>query len=452
MPEAFNADTLDAMCDVRRVFDPEARANPGKVLPHSRLPRVAAGGAGMSDALLDSLSRIAGPALVERDGQGVPRVVPDSPSDGGASSAAPPTAAGWRVRIEGRASWLPADAPADFAISTRGLDRVVSVSPADLVATVEAGVTLDRVRRELAASGLWLALDPPGHPERTIGSIFATGTAGALRQGFGPVRDHVLGCTVVTGDGRIIEAGGRVVKNVAGYDLTTLQVGGFGAFGVITSLHLRLRALPADGRHPAGPGRRDRLTHAARSLVAAAASLAGLELFSPALAADAEWILAARCLGPAEAAGPEVANLTGDDRARVGAPGSRPGPRLLEPGGPRAAGRAGFAAAWVPSSTVSTTCSTCFTSTSTKGWSRRAPAPAQSAGRATLRPSSSARCGRSRRTGRFRSPSSGRRAHLRQAVGHFGAYREGVGPLVGRLRETFDPRAFSRRGGGPDGR
>ena len=118
------------------------------------------------------------------------------------------------------------------------------MSPADLVATVDAGVAIGTLRRRLADDGMWLAIDPPGRPERSIGSIIAAGTAGPLRQGFGPVRDHVLGLSVVTGDGRVVRAGGRVVKNVAGYDLGKLQIGGFGGFGVITELNLRLRALP----------------------------------------------------------------------------------------------------------------------------------------------------------------------------------------------------------------
>ena len=67
---------------------------------------------------------------------------------------------------------------------------------------------MDALRRRLADDGMWLAIDPPGRPERSIGSVVATGTAGPLRQGFGPVRDHVLGCTVVTGDGRVVRAGG----------------------------------------------------------------------------------------------------------------------------------------------------------------------------------------------------------------------------------------------------
>ena len=96
-----------------------------------------------------------------------------------------------------------------------------------------------RRARALAAQRLWLAIDPPGRPERSVGSVAATATAGPLREGFGPVRDHVLGCTVVTGDGRIVRAGGRVVKNVAGFDLAKLHVGGFGAFGITTSASAR---------------------------------------------------------------------------------------------------------------------------------------------------------------------------------------------------------------------
>jgi FAD/FMN-containing dehydrogenase len=111
---------------------------------------------------------------------------------------------------------------------------------------------------------MWLALDPPGRPERSIGSVIATATAGPLRHGFGPVRDHVLGCSVATGDGRLVNAGGRVVKNVAGYDLTKLQVGGFGGFGIIAEVHLRLRALPRADVTLLARGARDALTSGAR--------------------------------------------------------------------------------------------------------------------------------------------------------------------------------------------
>ena len=167
-------------------------------------------------------------------------------------------------------------------------------------------------------------MDPPGRPERTIGSIVATGTAGPLRHGFGPVRDHVLGCTVATGDGRLVKAGGRVVKNVAGYDLTKLQVGGFGGFGIIAEVHLRLRALPAADRHPARPrarATRSRCRGARR--VEAQSGAGALELLSPALAAEAEWVLAARFVGTDAAVAGRVRPARPGDRARLGAAAAR---------------------------------------------------------------------------------------------------------------------------------
>src|SRR4029077_13456658 len=122
--------------------------------------------------------------------------------------------------------------------------------------------------------------------------------------------DHVLGLSVVTGDGRLVRAGGRVVKNVAGYDLGKLQIGGFGGFGVVTELNLRLRALPrADQTFIARAGR-DHLTSVARDLTDARLSLQALELFSPAIAAEPDWILAARIMGTEDGVAAEARRLT----------------------------------------------------------------------------------------------------------------------------------------------
>ena len=197
----------------------------------------------MSDVIFARLRALLGTSGVDRDANGIARASPDS-SDALSLVCRLAHEESWKIRIEGRGTWLPPDAPADLAVSTRALEQIVSVSPADLVATVQAGASLEALRRRLADYGMWLAIDPPGRPDRSIGSVVATATAGPLRHGYGPVRDHVLGCTVATGDGRVVNAGGRVVKNVAGYDLTKLQVGGFGGFGIIADVHLRLRALP----------------------------------------------------------------------------------------------------------------------------------------------------------------------------------------------------------------
>ena len=263
----------------------------------------------MSDTIFTRLRALLGTTGVERDGDGVPRATPDTP-DALTLVCRLAHEEGWKIRVEGRGTWLPADAPADLAVSTRGLEQIVSVSPADLVATVQAGTSLEALRRRLADYGMWLAIDPPGRPERSIGSVVATATAGPLRQGFGPVRDHVLGCAVATGDGRLVNAGGRVVKNVAGFDLTKLQVGGFGGFGIIAEIHLRLRALPRADVTLLARGARDELTSGARELIDAQVLPGALELLSPALAAEADWVLAARLVGTDAAVQADVRRLS----------------------------------------------------------------------------------------------------------------------------------------------
>src|SRR5207237_2429395 len=143
---------------------------------------------------------------------GVPRVAPASP-DAVALLLGTAREEGWRVRIEGAGTGLAADAPADLALTTRRLDKIPAIEPQDLSATAEAGIGCDLLRQHLADRGTWLALDPPGPAGRTLGSIVATATAGPPRQGFGPVRDHLLGATFVTGAGRPGQSGGRVVKH-----------------------------------------------------------------------------------------------------------------------------------------------------------------------------------------------------------------------------------------------
>ena len=289
----------------------------------------------MNDSIFMRLRHAFGEPMVERDREGRPRVLPDS-ADGVAELCSLAHSNGWRVRVEGQASWMPADAPADIALATGGLSRIVQVAPADLVATVEAGVTLAGLQRELVSLGAWLALDPPGRPDRSIGSIVATGTAGPLRHGLGPVRDHILGGTIVTGDGRVIRAGGNVVKNVAGYDLTKLQVGGFGAFGVLTQLHVRLRALPALRATLVARGDRDLLTHQARALMEKQLAASALELFSPALAAESEWVLALELTGTVEGVESEAGRAM--ESAETPWTGLRPS-RLPHSGMPRHGGR-----------------------------------------------------------------------------------------------------------------
>src|ERR1041385_8945403 len=249
-------------------------------------------------SLLDRVRRVLFRSAVEPSlfADGVPRVAPDSP-DAVALLLGTAREEGWHVRIEGAATWLPADAPADLALTTRRLDKIPAIEPQDLSATAEAGIGCDLLRQQLADRGTWLALDPPGLAGRTLGSIVATATAGPLRQGFGPVRDHLLGVTFVTGDGRLVHSGGRVVKNVAGYDLTRVQAGAFGAFGVIVLVHLRLRALPRADITYVLEGAREDLTQVGEDIAGAGLTPAALELVSPALARRERWVLAVRLAG-----------------------------------------------------------------------------------------------------------------------------------------------------------
>jgi glycolate oxidase FAD binding subunit len=203
---------------------------------------------------------------------------------------------GWRVRIEGAGTWMPPDGDVDVALSTTRLAALGPVSAADLVATAQTGIRWEALRRGLADAGAWLAHDAPGG-DRTLGSLLATGSAGPLRAGYGMLRDHVLGLTLVTGDGRVTRVGGRVVKNVAGYDVAKLAVGSFGAFGVITSVHLRLRTVPRADLTLETSGTRDVLLEAARSVLDAGCSPAALELLSPAAAAASQWTLGVRLCG-----------------------------------------------------------------------------------------------------------------------------------------------------------
>ena len=323
----------------------------------------------MSDVVFGRLRALLGTGGVDRDSAGLPRATPDS-ADALSLVCRLAHDEGWKIRVEGHGTWLPADAPADLAVSTRALDRVLSVSPADLVATVQAGTPMEALRRRLADEGMWLGLDPPGRPERSLGSVVATGTAGPLRYGFGPVRDHVLGCTVATGDGRLVRAGGRVVKNVAGYDLTKLQVGGFGGFGIIADVHLRLRALPRADVTVMARGPRDDLTSAARDVVAAQLLPATLELLSPALAAEPDWTLAARFVGTDAAVQADVRRLSAvGDLAWQPLPADRTA--AFWDWSLAAASAGPSHCAWASWATASTRRSTSWPTTSTRDWCAR---------------------------------------------------------------------------------
>jgi glycolate oxidase FAD binding subunit len=170
---------------------------------------------------------------------------------------------------------------AQLVISTTQMSRVIEYEPADLTATVEAGCTLAQFNARAAAHRQTIPLDPFGDESATLGAIVATASHGPLRCGYGTPRDWVIGMRVAHADGSVTKAGGKVVKNVAGYDLCKLYTGSFGTLGMIGELSFKLRALP--------PGEQTLLFYAKESsdlcalasrIIDSDAQPAALELFS----------------------------------------------------------------------------------------------------------------------------------------------------------------------------
>jgi glycolate oxidase FAD binding subunit len=132
----------------------------------------------------------------------------------------------------------------DVELHTTRLDRVIEHAPADMVVTVEAGITLEALQAELSKGGQFLPIDPFASPGHTIGGLLATGWSGPLRQRYGSARDFLIGIRVALADGRLASAGGRVVKNVSGYDLMKLHYGAMGTLGVIVAASFKVFPRP----------------------------------------------------------------------------------------------------------------------------------------------------------------------------------------------------------------
>jgi FAD/FMN-containing dehydrogenases len=154
------------------------------------------------------------------------------------------------LRISGRSTWLDAGRPvrAEKPLSLRDDSGVVSYVPGDLTLTVRAGTTLSEIERITGEHDQWLPLDPYGSSDGTIGATIATASAGPLASNFGLPRDLLLGLEFVNGRGDVVRGGGKVVKNVAGFDLSRLLTGSWGTLGVITEVTLRLYARPKADR------------------------------------------------------------------------------------------------------------------------------------------------------------------------------------------------------------
>ena len=141
--------------------------------------------------------------------------------------------------------WGAADEP-DVYVSTRALNGLVEHNPGDFTAVVQAGMPLAEAQAAFAAAGQMLALDPPLGTEgqATVGGVVATADGGPLRHRYGAPRDLLLGITVALSDGTVANSGGKVIKNVAGYDLAKLFAGSFGSLGLILQVVVRLHPLP----------------------------------------------------------------------------------------------------------------------------------------------------------------------------------------------------------------
>jgi glycolate oxidase FAD binding subunit len=140
--------------------------------------------------------------------------------------------------------WGNRPARADVILSTARLNRVIEHAWADLTVNVEAGCTIAKLQETLAKHGQRLALDALWPEHATVGGVLSTNDSGALRLRFGSLRDLVIGVTLALADGTVASSGGRVVKNVAGYDLPKLVTGALGTLGVITRVFFRLHPLP----------------------------------------------------------------------------------------------------------------------------------------------------------------------------------------------------------------
>jgi glycolate oxidase FAD binding subunit len=207
------------------------------------------------------------------------------------------------------------------SVSEGTLDRILEHEAGDLTCAVEAELRLSELQEALAPHGQMLALDPPGDP--TLGACLAANLSGPRRHRYGTMRDLVIGTTVVLPDGTVASSGGKVVKNVAGYDLGKLLCGSEGHLGRIVRLSLRLHAVPeASATVVAPPDAAGALAVLRSALVPSAVDVHWPDrlalLFEGSDRAVAAQVEAARGLIGAEPAGDDIWNEAAERQARAG--------------------------------------------------------------------------------------------------------------------------------------
>ena len=221
---------------------------------------------------------------------------------------------GWSVGAAGNGTFLAAtlrSAPVQLVVSVRDLNQVTHYDPADLVLTAGAGTTLRSIQERVATERQFLALDPFVSQGTTIGAVASSGSVGPMVTGFGRTKDLILGATLVDGSGRVLKLGGRVVKNVAGFDVLKLVIGSGGRLGIITEVSARLHGTPAVDRVFIYRGELATVVALARAFATARVVPAALELVGPDTAAalpeafgqrgTEPWTLLLRVMGNQEA-------------------------------------------------------------------------------------------------------------------------------------------------------
>jgi FAD/FMN-containing dehydrogenase len=290
LPLVFSEADMNAMLSVRAAFDPLSLCNPGKIIPMLRgcgearaisIPEQQNGSFNSDFASLASKLQSPVPtaaANVLHPGS----VYPESTAEL-AEIMKHAAAQRWTVTVAGGMTLL-AKPSSNLIVNTNRLNRFIEHEPADLIAVAQAGVPLTTFNEKLAANGQWLPLDPPNDGRATLGGAIATGLGGPQQFGYGRPRGSVIGMTVVLADGSVIKAGGRVVKNVAGYDLCKLFTGSYGSLGIITELIFKLRPRSAREATVIASGSIHELLTGGRAILDARLFPVAVELLSPALA------------------------------------------------------------------------------------------------------------------------------------------------------------------------
>ncbi|MEI6443640.1 MAG: FAD-binding oxidoreductase [Nostocales cyanobacterium ELA583] len=197
----------------------------------------------------------------------------------------------WRVLVQGSGSkinWGGLAKNIDIIVSTERINQLIEHAIGDLTVTVEAGMKFAHVQEILAKAGQTLALDPAAPESATIGGIVATADTGSLRQRYGGVRDQLLGITFIRADGQIAKAGGRVVKNVAGYDLMKLFTGAYGTLGIISQVTFRVYPIPESSGTVILTGKPEAISQAVRTLQSSELTPTQADLLSSKLVSNLE--------------------------------------------------------------------------------------------------------------------------------------------------------------------